>query len=87
MWKIRYLRSARKDAKKIDPHIREKIRGYLEQRVASLDDPRQLGEPLKGQLAKLWRYRIGDYRIICEFRNNELIVIVIRIGHRRNVYK
>ena len=53
MWKIRYLRSARKDAQKIDPHIREKIRGYLEQRVASLDDLRQLGEPLKGQLAKL----------------------------------
>lgn len=46
MWKIRYLRSARKDVKKIAPHIREKIRGYLEQRVASLDDPRQLGETM-----------------------------------------
>jgi len=87
MWMIKYLKSARKDVQKIDPQIRKQIREYLEQRIARLENPRQLGEPLKGQLTKLWRYRVGDYRIVCELRDHELIVIVVRIGHRKNVYK
>ena len=87
MWTINYLRSVLKEAKKLDPEIREKIRKYLEQRVSIMEDPRQLGETLKGKLAELWRYRVGDYRIICELRDHELVVIVIRIGHRKNVYR
>ncbi|EFI33440.1 addiction module toxin, RelE/StbE family [Desulfonatronospira thiodismutans ASO3-1] len=85
MWTIKYLKSARKDVQKIDPQIRKRVREYLEQRIARLENPRQLGEPLKGQLTKLWRYRVGDYRIVCELRDHELIVV--RIGHRKNVYK
>ena len=89
MWTIRYLKSARKEVQKLDPHIRERIRKYLEQRVAILEEPRQLGEPLKGQLAKLWRYRVGDFRIVCELRDGdrELIVLVVRIGHRKKFIK
>ena len=87
MWMIEYLKSAQKDVQKLDPQIRVRIREYLEQRIARLKDPRQLAEPLKGQLTKLWRYRVGDYRIVCELRDDELIVIVVRIGHRKNVYK
>lgn len=86
-WTIRYLKSARKEARKIDPQDRERIRDYMEQRVAGLEDPRQLGEPLKGQLASLWRYRVGDYRVICELRDQELVILVIRLGHRKDVYR
>ena len=86
-WTIRYLKSARKEAQKIDSKARERIREYLEQRVAGLEDPRQLGEPLKGQFASLWRYRIGDYRVICELRDHELVVLVVRLGHRKEVYR
>ena len=87
MWTIRYLRSARKEAQKLAPPTRERIKKYLEQGVARQEDPRQLGEPLKGQLARLWRYRVGDYRIICELRDKEFIVLIIQIGHRKDVYK
>ena len=87
MWMIRYLKSTQKDAQQLDPQIRKRIKEFMEQRVAQLENPRQLGEPLKGQLADLWRYRVGSYRIICELRDQELVVIVIRIGHRKNVYK
>ncbi len=87
MWTIKYLRSARKEAKKLDPEIRDKIRKHFEQRVSRMEDPRQFGEPLRGKLAELWRYRVGSYRIICELRDRELVVLVIRIGHRKNVYR
>ena len=87
MWMIRYLKSTQKDAQQLDPQIRKRIKEFMEQRVAKLENPRRLGEPLKGQLADLWRYRVGSYRIICELRDQELVVIVIRIGHRKNVYK
>ena len=86
-WTIRYLKSARKEARKIDPQDRERIRDYMEQRVAGLEDPRQLREPLKGHLASLWRYRVGDYRVICELRDQELVILVIRLGHRKDVYR
>jgi mRNA interferase RelE/StbE len=59
----------------------------MEQRVAGLDDPRQLGEPLKGQWASLWRYRVGDYRVVCELRDQELVILVVRLGHRKDVYR
>jgi mRNA interferase RelE/StbE len=73
--------------RKIDPAARQRIREYLEQRVANLSDPRQLGKPLKGELASLWRYRVGDYRLIYELRDEVLVVLVVRIGHRREVYR
>jgi mRNA interferase RelE/StbE len=76
-----------RQVRKIDPAARQRIREYLEQRVANLGDPRQIGKPLKGELASLWRYRVGDYRLICELRDEALVVLVIRIGHRREVYR
>lgn len=52
-----------------------------------LDDPRTLAKPLQGEYGELWRYRVGPYRIICEIRDSELIVLVLRVGHRREVYR
>ncbi|WP_421620785.1 type II toxin-antitoxin system RelE family toxin [Alkalilimnicola ehrlichii] len=85
-WKIKYARSAQKTARKIDRKARQRIRDYLEGRVAAMDDPRQLGQPLKGKFSALWRYRVGDYRVVCELRDETLVVLVVRIGHRREVY-
>ncbi|WP_018954732.1 type II toxin-antitoxin system RelE family toxin [Thioalkalivibrio sulfidiphilus] len=86
-WTIEYAQSARKSVKGLDPQTRRRIRNYLEQRVAALQDPRGLGAPLKGEFSELWRYRIGDYRVICELKDEMLIVLVLRIGHRREVYR
>jgi len=86
-WTISYARSALKGAKKIDAPTKRKIRAYLHEHIATLDDPRQLGKPLKGQLSELWRYRVGDYRIICEIKDQELVILVLRMAHRKSVYK
>lgn len=85
-WTIKYPKSVRKVVEKLDPQTRRWIRGYLENRVAALDDPRELAKPLKGGLSQLWRYRVGDFRVIYELHDDTLVVLVIRIGHRRDVY-
>ena len=87
VWKIEYLKSARNDVKKIDHQARRRIRDYLEKRVATLDNPRQLGKALNGQMAELWRYRIGDYRVICDLRDDSLVVLVLRIRHRSQAFR
>lgn len=86
-WRIRYARSVQKSVKKLHPRVRQRLRDYLENRIAQLDDPRQLGKPLKGQHSELWRYRVGDYRIITEIQDDALVVLVIRIGHRKEIYR
>lgn len=86
-WTIEYIKSAQKTVRKIDPQTRQRIREYLEERVALLDDPRQLGKPLSGQLSEFWRYRIGDHRVICELQDEKLVVLVVRVGHRKEIYK
>ena len=86
-WTIEFAPRVEKDLRKIGPQAARRILDYLRNRVAVLDDPRQLGQPLKGQFAELWRYRIGDYRVVCELRDEVLVVLVLRIGHRKAVYR
>jgi mRNA interferase RelE/StbE len=86
-WTIDYVASVRKSLEKIDAAGRRRIRAYLEERVAKLDDPRQIGKPLTGELGGLWRYRVGDYRIICELRDAQLVVLVVTVDHRKDVYR
>lgn len=71
----------------MDPPTRKRIRVFLEDRVASLSNPRDIGDPLKGELAGLWRYRVGDYRLICDIQDERVTVLVVRIGHRRQIYR
>jgi mRNA interferase RelE/StbE len=73
--------------RKLDAQTRKRIRDYLEVRVANLDDPRSQGAPLTGALGGRWRYRVGDYRIICDIQDASLVVFVLQIGHRREVYR
>lgn len=87
-WKIRLDEKAEKQLDKLDRHIAERILAFLNKRLAPLDDPRSIGSDLKGsRLGEFWRYRVGDYRIVCRIENEELLVLVVRIGHRRDIYK
>jgi mRNA interferase RelE/StbE len=60
---------------------------YLRERIANCDDPRRFGKALSHNKADLWRYRVGDYRIICEIQDRKLVVLVIAVGHRREIYE
>jgi mRNA interferase RelE/StbE len=86
-WIVDYAESVGKSVEKLDPQTRSRIRTYLEDRIASLDDPRSQGKALTGPLGGLWRYRVGDYRIICEVQDKRLVVFVIKIDHRSEVYR
>ncbi len=87
-WTIEYLASVRKDIRRLDPQVCRRIRKFLEVRVACLEDPRSIGEALKGaELGDFWKYRIGDYRIICAIEDDVVRVLVVRIGNRREVYR
>lgn len=85
-WKVEFEPEAQRELEKLDKPIRQRIFRFLYQRVIKLDDPRQLGERLHGTLSEFWRYRVGDYRIICSLEHERLLVIVLRIGHRREIY-
>jgi len=87
-WTIEYAQSARKPMERLDPMARRRIRAFLGERVAALEDPRQLGGPLQGaRLGGLWRYRVGDYRILVEIKDEIVTVLVVGIGHRGEVYR
>ncbi len=86
-WTIEYAESVRKPIAKLDPQTRKKIRSFLEDRIAKLDDPRSQGKALTGPLSGLWRYRVGDFRIICEIVDRKLVVTVLKVDHRASVYR
>lgn len=85
-WKINYSERALKTLKKMDPQSAKRILDFLEKRIAVQDDPRTHGKPLKGELGVFWRYRIGDYRVLCEIQDGELVILAALIGHRKEVY-
>lgn len=85
-WQIEFTKSAAKQLKKLDPHTAKLVVCFLRERVENSDDPRNSGKALTGNLGTLWRYRFGDYRVICDIQDDVLRVLVITIGHRRNVY-
>ena len=85
-WKIEFDDAAAKELRKLDRHAQKEILGYLRQRIATDQDPRRFGKPLSGDLANLWRYRVRDYRIICDIQDQRVTVLVLRVGHRKNVY-
>ncbi|EPO1828234.1 type II toxin-antitoxin system RelE family toxin, partial [Shigella sonnei] len=73
--------------KKMDKQNAKRILDFLDQRVAVLDDPRTSGKPLKGDLGVFWRYRVGDYRVLCEIQDDKLVILAALIGHRKEVYE
>ena len=86
-WTIEYDPEALKDLKKLDRQIQREILDYMDERVARAKDPRDFGKPLRASRFGLWRYRVGDYRIICELQERRLVVLVVGVGHRSTVYE
>ncbi|MEO5379173.1 MAG: type II toxin-antitoxin system RelE/ParE family toxin [Magnetococcus sp. DMHC-6] len=87
-WKINLDSAAERELDKLDPQISRKILSFLHSRISPLDDPRSIGEALKGsRLGDFWKYRVGDYRIICNIEDDILHILVVKIGNRRNVYR
>jgi mRNA interferase RelE/StbE len=75
----------RKQLKKLDKSVARRIIGYLAE-VGTLDDPRSRGKGLVGDRAGVWRYRVGDYRVLCEIQDVELVILTVEVGHRNSVY-
>ena len=87
VWTVEFDDRARRELRKLDAKTQKDILRYLRERIAGSPDPRQFGKPLRMNLADLWRYRIGDYRLICRFEEHRLVVLVLKVGHRRQVYE
>ncbi len=77
----------KKEFRKLDSYTRKMIRAWIDKNLAGCTDPRMHGKALLGDRSGQWRYRIGDYRLICHIRDNELIILALTVGHRREIYK
>lgn len=87
MWRLLYSRRADRQLGKLDPGIRRIIVAWLNKNIDGCDNPRATGKGLTVGLSGKWRYRVGDYRVLCEIRDSELVVLAIEIGHRRDIYR
>lgn len=86
-WQIELSPEAEKQLSKIDKPSAKRIILFLRERIAKAEDPRSLGKALRGVLREFWRFRVGDYRIISRIEENRLLVLVVRVAHRREVYR
>ncbi|MDR3750047.1 MAG: type II toxin-antitoxin system RelE/ParE family toxin [Terracidiphilus sp.] len=86
-WTIEYAETAKKQLRKLDKPSARRILDFMDERIARSDDPRSLGKALRGPLGDLWRYRVGDDRVICDLQDRVLTVLVLQVGNRREVYR
>lgn len=86
VWRVEFDRDAARDLRKLDTQAQRHILRYLRDRIATDEDPRRFGHALTGDLRGLWRYRVGDYRIVASIEDNRFVVLVVTVGHRREVY-
>ena len=87
-WSIELGPRAQRQLKQLDPQVARRLSRFLFERIAPLDDPRSIGEALKGsELGDLWKYRVGDYRIIASIEDKLVRILIVRIGNRREVYR
>lgn len=87
-WQIEFDHEAVKDLKKLDQPIQRRLIHFLKTRVAQADDPRSIGEALRGaSLGSYWKYRVGDWRIICDIHDHRIVVRVLRVGNRHEIYR
>ena len=85
-WSYSFDERALRELQKLDRQAQRDIVAYLDKRIAGPGDPRRFGKPLRAELAGLWRYRVRDYRLICQIQDQRLLVLVVSVGHRKNVY-
>lgn len=88
VWRIEFEDAAVKELAKLDKPVARRILAFLRERVSQLDDPRSVGEALKGsKLGEFWKYRVGDYRIVAHIEDEALRILVLKVGNRREVYR
>jgi mRNA interferase RelE/StbE len=85
-WTVEISDVAQRQLRRLDYATQERILNYLNERIEGCKNPRHFGESLKSNLSGLWRYRVGDYRIICRIEEDRIVVLVLNIGHRKNIY-
>lgn len=83
--KLEISEAAKKTFSKLDKSVQRRIKNYLDD-IVQLENPRSRGKALVGNLVNLWRYRVGDYRIICDIQDEKILITILRIGHRKDVY-
>jgi mRNA interferase RelE/StbE len=87
-WRIEVSDTAEKQLAKLDKPVAKRLRTFLLERLATLDDPRSIGQALKGsELGEFWKYRVGDWRLICQIKDDKILITVVRLGNRREVYR
>lgn len=86
VWRIEITDTAKKQLSKLDHQVQIEILRYLRGRIATEEDPRRFGAPLRRELAGRWKYRVGNYRLICEIQDEKILVLVLMVGHRRKIY-
>jgi mRNA interferase RelE/StbE len=87
VWRVEFDHDAARDLRKLGETARRDIVRYLRTRIATAEDPRRFGKPLLGDMKGLWRYRVGDCRIVAKIEDDRFVVLVLAVGHRREVYR
>lgn len=86
-WRVEVLPAAARELRKLDRKVAQRIGAYLQDVVTSCSHPRERGKALSANRAGLWRYRVGDYRVICDMEDERLLVLVVRVAHRSDAYR
>lgn len=87
-WRIEVSETAEKQLAKLDQPVAKRLRSFLRERLASLDDPRSIGQALRGsELGEFWKYSVGDWRLICQIKDAKILITVIRLGNQSEVYR
>ena len=86
-WSVEWDERARRELRRLDPAVQRQILGYLRQRIVGPADPRRFGRPFSGGKQGLWRYRLSAYRLVCRIEEERLVVLVLAVGHRKEVYE
>lgn len=87
MYKVLYTEEAIKNLKKLDKYTKQILFSWIEKKLSGCENPRAFGKPLTANHKGKWRYRVGDYRILCEINDAEITILIVTIGHRRDVYE
>ena len=88
VWDIEFDEAAKKELAKLDRQVANRLLDFLKQRVISLKDPRSVGQALKGsKLGEFWKYRVGDFRIIASIQDQKMIILILRVGNSREIYR
>jgi mRNA interferase RelE/StbE len=85
-WSIRYSPEFKKEWKRLDPSLQKRVIGFFAERLNTQQDPKLFAKPLSGNLKSFWRYRVGDYRLVCQFYDEGKVIYLLRIGHRSEIY-